>query len=634
MPHQQDENHAGMSRSAAQSALFRRMKKFRAPNLPLSLAAISLVIGIIISGVVLRVWIFQWSTPVHYTPDMRNIWDWGSFTMKNTRHNWIRTLNRPGTAGTTLPIFLHRLADVYRRARVLPRSPTGYRLDYPTWRIAVAGLWVWLERDIHPYATVWRPRYMIPLLWLNTALELCGFIGIFLLVRHWVIRQNRPPPVRRKIRDFIFRRSPDAAVPLVQPIASPPSSWKPWILGVLAASLFWFNPNVIQSAHTWVQYDVWVIPFYIAGLYLASVDLFFLAGVVVAIGSLLKGQELFCAAMFILWPIFEGLFLPAWEYIVGFMMAAGLCNALWLFAGPADWYYLAGVLIAGLAGAVGVVLRRHVRWFYVVLLALPAIPLALWPWWNHTAHGPPWTALALAAWLSAGPWLFRPRRAWLFLVTSVTSALAVIALSMPVHWMWLKTGFLFGTSVRHTKMLSLPNADGLGLILQDNFHWGLTEKVFTLHWPVVYTVNMRILLIAMVAFTMLICAWAAARHHRRNNPRFLLAMVTPWITFFAFAPCMFERYLLWGSAMLVSVAVAFDAGLVLLGLLLTVLSFFMTFTVQLEFNNFKPHWLALIQSAEPGIAYAVVLAALVCLYCSLRSGRRIRYDGSGGRERG
>jgi hypothetical protein len=266
------------------------------------------------------------------------------------------------------------------------------------------------------------------------------------------------------------------------------------------------------------------------------------------------------------------------------------------------------------------------RWFSAILFFLPAIPLALWPWWNHTAHGPSWMALVLLAWLLAGPWLFRPRRAWFFVAISAAMAMAVLARSMPAHWLWLKTGFLFGASVRHTNMLSLPNADGLGLILQDNFHWGLTEKVFTLRWPVVYTVNMRLLLVAIVVCTELVCAWAAAHHHRRNNPRFLLAMVTPWITVFAFAPCMFERYLLWGSAMLASVAVAFDAGLVLLGLLLSVLSVLMTLTVQLGFNHFRPHWLALIRSAEPGMAYAVVLAALICLYCSLRSGRNIPYD--------
>ena len=634
MSHQPELNHVSLPEAAlSQRALAntaapprqtprQSSDKCRRPRLVLTLAAIGLVTAILISGAILRIWIFQWSTPAHYTPDMRNIWDWGSFTLKNTRHNWIRTLHHPGIAGTTLPIFLHRLADVYRRSRVLPQSPAGYRLDYPTWRIAVAAIWVWIERSLHPYATVWRPRYMTPLLWLNTVMELFGFIGIFLLVRHWVLRQSQPFPSRRKFRDFIIRGGSQSTNADLRLRTFPSISWKPWLLGLFAASLFWFNPNVIQSAHTWVQYDVWVIPFYIAGLYLVSVDLFFLAGVIIAIGSLLKGQELFCAAMFILWPIFEGMFLRAWEYIVGFVLAAGLCNSIWLLAGPADWYYLAGVFIAGLAGVAWIIVHNRVRWFYAVLFTVPTIPLALWPWWNHTAHGPPWMALVLTVWLVVGPWLFRPHRAWFFWATEAALAMAVIAISMPTHWMWLKTGFLFGASVHHTNMLSLPNADGLGLILQDNFHWGLTEKVFTLNWPVVYTVNMRLLLVAVVALTMLVCAWAAARHHRRNNPRFLLAMITPWITFFAFAPCMFERYLLWGSAMLVSVAVAFDVGLVLLGLLLSVLSFFMTLTVQLEFNQFKPHWLALIQSAEPGIAYAVVLAALICLYCSLRSGRR------------
>ncbi len=592
-----------------------------------TLVALTMLTG----GVVLRQKIFFWSTPIHFQPDMRNAWYWGSFTVVNTKHNRLSPLRKAGDAGVTAGVFLHRLSTAYQRHDHLRGwPPTGYRLDYPAWRLAAVAISAWVERAVHPKATDWKAAYMTPLLWFNTCVELFGTIFTFLLIRHWAIRRlAQPGPSRwsllltrclpQKYRPHLTTTA--AAVMPVQNNSNVAAFWKPMWLGLLATALFWFNPNIIQSAHTWVQYDMWVMPFYIAALYLACTNRFFAAGAVIAVGSLLKGQELFGAGMFVLWPLLELRWMRALEFILGFFVTFSLAVALWLFADAREWLFMLGLVPAIAAGAAWVTLRQKVRWWYGPLVLLPMLPLALWPWTQGLAGHSLWVGAALALWLICAPWLVSKRGLKHYVAITLAIGFATVMLAMPAHWDWLRTGYLFGTSVGHMPIIALPNADGLGLILQDNFGWHLTDAVFTLHWPTTYVVDMRHLLFAMFVVSCIICAAAAARHARRNDPRFLLAMITPWITFFVFCPEMYERYLLWGSSMLLSAAVVLDLGTLLLAALLVLASTAMTLAVQLGVNNLNRP-LSFISRTEPGLSYAIVLLALICMYLSLRSSRR------------
>ncbi len=264
------------------------------------------VVAMLLAGLRLRAWIFPAAAPLYFRGDMQNAWYWGSFADSNARVGDFQAALRPNSIGPSWPVFFHRITTIYRRAA----HQGNYRmfhmpLDYPPGRITVIAAWVQWERTVHPKRVWFRPSAMAPLLWFNTATELLGALGFFLLVRHWVNRSAAPPRARvpwrkrgrRALNKLIGGRtaSPSPDSPAAGFPGAPVKTDRAWMLGIVAAAIFWFNPAVIQSAHTWVQYDVWVIPFYVWALYFASLDLFLLAGVALAVGSLLKGQELFGA---------------------------------------------------------------------------------------------------------------------------------------------------------------------------------------------------------------------------------------------------------------------------------------------------------------------------------------------------
>ncbi len=593
---------------------------------------ILVVAAMLFAGLRLRAWIFPASAKFRFQPDIHNAWYWGSFAVTNARPPHYQAAMRPGAAGLSWSVFWHRMTTVYDRAVHRGRSPYGYPLDYPPGRLTVVSAWVALERTLHPALTAPNDSVMGPLLWFNTAMELLGAMGFFFLVRHWVNRAQTAPPPRvpwrsrgRTFINFVRRRTPQPGLADDAPLLTNVRTDKAWMLGILAAAIFWFNPNIIQSAHTWVQYDVWVIPFFVWALYFASLDLFVLAGVAIAIGSLLKGQELFGGVMFILWPLFALWPRRAADVLFGAIATFALGAMPFMLHSPLDWLYLTSVAVAAVTCACWLSLRGRVPVGWYAMFAVPAAALVLWPITSGSSHNFRWPGALLAAWVIAIPLVLAPRRIWWYALSTFALAMVVIGACLPADMLWLKTGYLFGTTVRHSwGLLSLSNACGLANILQSRYGWRIEDIVFTMHaFGGAYPVTMRTFLGSLYLLTMILCAMGAAQWYRRNNPRFLLAMVTPWITFFALAPQMYERYLIWGGALLASAAVALDPGYVLLGILLSIFSLSMTLSVQLGSNPGVARKLLWINNrTQPGLAYAILLAAAICLYGSVWPRRR------------
>ena len=63
--------------------------------------------------------------------------------------------------------------------------------------------------------------------------------------------------------------------------------------GAVAALLIWFSPDLIINAHAWPQWDTWIVPWYLCGCLLASLDWWFAAGVAIAIGAQFQGPDVF-----------------------------------------------------------------------------------------------------------------------------------------------------------------------------------------------------------------------------------------------------------------------------------------------------------------------------------------------------
>jgi hypothetical protein len=139
-----------------------------------------------------------------------------------------------------------------------------------------------------------------------------------------------------------------------------------------------------------------------------------------------------------------------------------------------------------------------------------------------------------------------------------------------------------------------------------------------------------------VALTL--CCIGIAHQYKRNDRRFLIAIVTPWVLFFAFCPHLHERYLVYAAAA-ASLFVAYSLGMAGMSIFISLVSFIMTISVQFAINggrtneflpqidpNFGSDLYRWIRASHPGIAWAVVLCALTLLYLSLAPSRRVRED--------
>jgi hypothetical protein len=125
--------------------------------------------------------------------------------------------------------------------------------------------------------------------------------------------------------------------------------------------------------------------------------------------------------------------------------------------------------------------------------------------------------------------------------------------------------------------------------------------------------------------TLVLACIGMALQHRRNDPRFLIAITTPWLLMFTFLGQMHERYLLFGAAA-TSVVIAVGVGFSLLHLVLSAFTAFMVLGVMLASNPVTGGWRKLlvdIQRSEPDIAWAIIIITLVWLYVALRPRRKL-----------
>jgi hypothetical protein len=128
---------------------------------------------------------------------------------------------------------------------------------------------------------------------------------------------------------------------------------------------------------------------------------------------------------------------------------------------------------------------------------------------------------------------------------------------------------------------------------------------------------------------MLLSAVALGIHDRRRNPRFLLAAFAPWLFFVAFCPQTHERYGLY-PALLGTVLVALSPRWALLGIAIQFIAIVPPLKLMLQcgdrfsfLDGQGDRLLTAIDPLTPGLGWAMVTIALMCLY-SLMDLRRPR----------
>jgi hypothetical protein len=543
--------------------------------------------ALFLGGLRLRHYVFEQTVNIRFVNDARNAMNWGN------------EVNNEG------------LFQIYDNDAVGLTPRNLKKLDYPPLRLAIAGRWMaWTKSHFPGPQRPWSAgdyAYIEPMLKLNTVAELISSVFVFMLIRMWRIRWDDA------------NRLPTAA----------PRAFRGVIPGLIGAAIFWLNPGVLWVSHAWPQWDVWLTPFFLAAVLLACVDAWFAAGMCIAIGACLKGQILLALPTLLLWPIFRMKLDAVLMLIAGvvFTFAAVLFNWLHPSHTAIAWLIL---FITGAAATVPFVLRLKLKPMWLAACAIAAIPLAL-PWTSSASWSLRLVPVAMLGALLTSHWL--PRR----LVPGVYALVIGICVFMTIPLYaasrsWYDVGFEFGT--RKFMIVANDGTDNLPGILQETGVLGLSNEGnpnVPVDVPLVGPITFRNLMLSIFALCLLISGIGAAIHSKRNDPRFLVAMVVPWVCMFALLTQLNNRYLIWAagfSALLAGVGV----GMSVLGLILSVISCMGMAQIMYTYNgayarNFPDtqQMKQYMDTLNPNLGWLVLVIAAVYLYVAVTPSRSTRW---------
>ena len=516
----------------AQSRLGRRIFSPHVRKIGLRILAILFTLTLFVGGVQLRRSIGENTRHVRYQHDIINAFYWGQEVLKEGR----QLSPDISSANSWTGLFRGYLA-LYDRVEE-DAYENDYGLDYPPLRLLTMAIWSKEVRDEFPWVDNEHPKLVNPLLKINLVCELISAVAIFLLVR------------------LCVQRSLNAH-----------STWPIWlprehrasICGLAAASVAWLEPSMIFDAHGWPQWDVWILPFYLFAALAALKNRWLWCGCLLALGAMFKGQLLFVAPFFVLWPLWQKRWISTLRVLGGFTATAALIVSPWLLRTPEAW--IAFVAVAGISSLVA---SRY-----------------------KVPHKHTWLAGVLGC--------------TAFTIGALTGG----------SFTWFEIGFLYGT--KHYPYLFISSCYNLASLLaaadwslKDNLlsaHVGSAYFHLTLQWA------LRLLFLGTVA----LCARGAARHLRNRDTRVLIAITAPWLLMFALLGQMHERYLVWG-AVVSAVALGVNMRLSIIHFIISAASTAMIVHVMLVDKKLDPTLRAIdvLHNIRP---YASVLMLLcVALY--------------------
>lgn len=528
------------------------------------LVLLSIAFGLFKLGVKARAEIFRQTLDFRYEGDAQNAYAWGS---------------RAKAEG---------VLNVYENI-ARGRTDNGpKRLDYPPLRLTMASRWVhWTQEDNRFRYRSWEGYdypFIQPMLDLNTSAEAISSILVFLLIRMWRIRAD------------------DA----IRPATVPPRHFRGVIPGMIGAALFWFNPGVLWVSHVWPQWDIWLVPFFLAAILLACVESWFFAGICIAVGACFKGQLLFAAPLLILWPLFR----LNWRAVVSFScgFVFGFVAVIFPWMNPSQpalhWLFcFAGASILTSLYA----FRIKPRWYWLVPVAIAATLLS-WPWQANASFSLRVLPIAVACLIALAHFL--PR----IMVPQVMAASVGLAslLMMPLfnaQSSWFRIGFQDGT----TKFVytALSGTSNLPAILMSEFRYS-SNSLAIVEAPLLGKMELRTELLLAYGICVLLSSIGAAIHSHRRDPRFLVAIVAPWLCMFVLLTQLNNRYLVWAAA-LSALFAGVNVGMTLLGIVLS----FVCMTGVAQIASTSASYRPMFQATFPGIAWLVILAAGIHLYLAI-----------------
>ncbi len=490
------------------------------------------LLAVLLGGIQLRRYAWEETTHLRFQHDIVNGFYWGSQTLQKGRD--LSPNDKPDSWRAFARGYLGLYASVRAGA-----YEGQYNLDYPPLRLLTMSIWTKAVRAKFPGVDDGTPEYVEPLLFVNFCCEIVTALGIFLLVKLGLERSggathssllHRLPPARRAN-----------------------------LCGIIAASVAWLEPSLILDAHAWPQWDVWILPFYLFAALASLTNRWFWCGCLLALGAMFKGQILFVAPFFIIWPLWQKRWDGSGRVLAGFGATVAFIVSPWLLRSPFAWLILGAVAMVG-----GLIF-----------------------WRLRLRHSAAWAAgiVAVAA-FCIGAW-------------------------GDGDFSWLKVGFLYGTE--HYPYLFISSCYNLPSLLA-HLDLSLKTPYWTAQlgaWPIAFTWQWTLRLLYLGA--LILCARGAAGHAERRDPRLLIALATPWLLMFALLGQMHERYLLWG-AVLSAVALGVSLPLTVIHFLFSAMSAAMITDVMLLDKKLTPtlHAIHLLERARPFASW--LLLATVGFY--------------------
>jgi hypothetical protein len=584
-------------------------------------AAIALIVlflaAITVPGVAYRRWVWDFTEPGRFRGDISRNFRFGVQAIDDG--------------------FLNLYEDQLR-----DDPPYDRKVDYPPLRLATFQAWAAWNLRVKPEERAWKPTYAFtaPLMRYYTALEWAAALAALLIVRHWLRRcaaDNVPATARHPL-------------PLAGPRA-PPSPWTGLSRGMAAFAILWFDPGVAIIAHGWPSPNMWVIPFYLWTCLLCLWDRWFLAGLVMAAGAMMQGQQMFVAGLFVLWPLLGGRPALAFRWVAGFALGFMAIAGGWMLSVRPDPYepvrhvnWPAVMWVASTLGWLTLVglhdrirlLREHKGWPWVLVgltLIFSLIPAV-------ATRNVPTIAVTfgLLLLLVGAFWRFQWRTKRYLLALTAAGCLLACVPFFGASTAWWQVGFLYGAERFTNVGGELTN--NLGSILHFHFGWReINDTCFTLApgtlfgWPTEpTTVNIRQVLVTVYAIFFLASAAAVAVQWRRRDANLLVALVLPWALFFTLMPQMSPRYAVFAAGV-GAICVGRSVGLSLMVLLV-----FSTLTVEqtalcmMWVNGsaiagdggnalFNHDMRELFEQINPGPSWAVLLATGVLLWMAFTRSR-------------
>ncbi len=452
-----------------------------------------------------------------------------------------------------------------------------------------------------------------------------------------------------------------------------PQMHKGWACGAVAAMLVWFDPIILIDSHAWPQWDVWILPIFIFAVLAASLDWWMLAGAMIGVGCMFKGQMLLGGPVLLLWPLIGGRLKMFGRAATGFVIGAELIVWPWIVNSSPGLHWIECAIIAALL-LMGVSLMRRQLWTAIrqwlidpligprkgwrdllsdgggdnaatalvtassVLAAVIVAMVLIFAGMMHKQSALPPGILGLfLLFVLIPPWLLPRRSLFYWMVAVAAAAIWISSWAFNGSYSWATLGFAYG-AIKHDQMqMGLRNYSNFTSILAQNYQWDIHDTMGTLRfafstpgpwrigswaipsvkWSWSSDLDTKATMATVYGICLLISAAAAALHARRNDRRFLVAIMVPWVVFPIVMCQMGGRYPVWASA-LSAAMVAVSLELSLLHVLLAVVGFATIAHQLLNFDNSRwPQLFQFMTPTFPGAGWLMVFVMGIFFFAGL-----------------